>query len=70
LCVKTIPRNTATVIEQGRAADTPAALVQEGSTDAQRVVRGTLGSIADDARTAGIRPPAVVVIGDVVTALA
>jgi uroporphyrin-III C-methyltransferase/precorrin-2 dehydrogenase/sirohydrochlorin ferrochelatase len=68
--LKNLPRITATLIEQGRAADTPAALVQEGSTDAQRVVRGTLGSIADDARTAGIRPPAVVVIGDVVTALA
>jgi uroporphyrin-III C-methyltransferase/precorrin-2 dehydrogenase/sirohydrochlorin ferrochelatase len=68
--LKNLPRITATLIEQGRAAGTPAALVQEGSTDAQRVVRGTLGSIADDARTAGIRPPAVVVIGDVVTVLA
>jgi uroporphyrin-III C-methyltransferase/precorrin-2 dehydrogenase/sirohydrochlorin ferrochelatase len=68
--LKNLPRITATLIEQGRAAGTPAALVQEGSTDAQRVVRGTLGSIAADARTAGIRPPAVVVVGDVVTALA
>jgi uroporphyrin-III C-methyltransferase/precorrin-2 dehydrogenase/sirohydrochlorin ferrochelatase len=68
--LKNLPRITAALIERGRSADTPAALVQEGSTDAQRVVRGTLGSIADDARTAGIRSPAVVVIGDVVTALA
>jgi uroporphyrin-III C-methyltransferase/precorrin-2 dehydrogenase/sirohydrochlorin ferrochelatase len=67
--LKNLPRITAALIEQGRAADTPAALVQEGSTDAQRVVRGTLATIAADARTAGIRPPAVVVIGDVVTAL-
>jgi uroporphyrin-III C-methyltransferase/precorrin-2 dehydrogenase/sirohydrochlorin ferrochelatase len=67
--LKNLPRITATLIDQGRPAGTPAALVQEGSTDAQRVVRGTLGSIAADARAAGIRPPAVVVIGDVVTAL-
>jgi uroporphyrin-III C-methyltransferase/precorrin-2 dehydrogenase/sirohydrochlorin ferrochelatase len=33
------------------------------------VLRSTLGAVAADAREAGIRPPAVVVIGDVVTAL-
>jgi uroporphyrin-III C-methyltransferase/precorrin-2 dehydrogenase/sirohydrochlorin ferrochelatase len=68
--LKNLPEITATLVEQGRAADTPAAIVQEGSTDAQRVVRGTLGSIAADARAAGIRPPAVVVIGEVVATLA
>jgi uroporphyrin-III C-methyltransferase/precorrin-2 dehydrogenase/sirohydrochlorin ferrochelatase len=58
------------LIAEGRPADTPAAVVQEGSTDAQRVLRGTLGTIAADARAAGIRPPATVVIGDVVAVLA
>jgi uroporphyrin-III C-methyltransferase / precorrin-2 dehydrogenase / sirohydrochlorin ferrochelatase len=58
------------LIDEGRAADTPAAVVQEGSTDAQRVLRGTLGTVAADAEAAGIRPPATVVIGDVVAALA
>jgi uroporphyrin-III C-methyltransferase/precorrin-2 dehydrogenase/sirohydrochlorin ferrochelatase len=58
------------LIADGRAADTPAAVVQEGSTDAQRVLRSTLGAVAADVRAAGIRPPAVVVVGDVVTALA
>mgnify|MGYP003911943595 CR=1 FL=1 len=46
------------------------ALVQEGSTDAQRVLRTTLGMVAEDAAAAGIRPPAVVVIGEVVDVLA
>jgi uroporphyrin-III C-methyltransferase/precorrin-2 dehydrogenase/sirohydrochlorin ferrochelatase len=68
--LKNLHEITATLVERGRAADTPAAIVQEGSTDAQRVVRGTLGSIAADARSAGIRPPAVVVIGEVVATLA
>jgi uroporphyrin-III C-methyltransferase/precorrin-2 dehydrogenase/sirohydrochlorin ferrochelatase len=58
------------LIDEGRASGTPAAVVQEGSTDAQRVLRGTLGTVAADAEAAGIRPPATVVIGDVVEALA
>jgi len=43
--------------------------VQEGTTGAQRVLRSTLGAVAGDLAAAGLRPPAVVVIGDVVTAL-
>jgi uroporphyrin-III C-methyltransferase/precorrin-2 dehydrogenase/sirohydrochlorin ferrochelatase len=54
------------LIAEGRPAETPAAVVQEGSTAHQRSLRGTLGSIASDAAEAGIRPPAIVVIGDVV----
>jgi uroporphyrin-III C-methyltransferase / precorrin-2 dehydrogenase / sirohydrochlorin ferrochelatase len=68
--LKNLPVIAGTLLGEGRAADTPAAVVQEGSTDAQRVLRSTLSRIAADTREAGIRPPAVVVIGDVVTALA
>jgi uroporphyrin-III C-methyltransferase/precorrin-2 dehydrogenase/sirohydrochlorin ferrochelatase len=67
--LKNLPAIAARLIAEGRAADTPAAAVQEGSTDAQRVLRGTLGSIAVACREAGIRPPAVVVVGDVVATL-
>ena len=31
----------------------------------QKVVRGTLASIADDIAAAGVRPPAITVIGSV-----
>jgi uroporphyrin-III C-methyltransferase/precorrin-2 dehydrogenase/sirohydrochlorin ferrochelatase len=68
--LKNLPHIAATLLRHGRAADTPAALVQEGSTDHQRVLRSTLGSVAEDAATAGIRPPAVVVVGEVVDVLA
>jgi len=68
--LKNLPRIAERLIAEGKPADTPAAVVQEGSTDAQRVIRGTLGSIAAAAAEAGIRPPAVVVIGGVVEALA
>jgi uroporphyrin-III C-methyltransferase/precorrin-2 dehydrogenase/sirohydrochlorin ferrochelatase len=68
--LKNLPAIAAALIEHGKAADTPAAVVQEGSTDSQRVVHSTLGRVDADTRAAGLRPPAVVVIGDVVTTLA
>jgi len=68
--LKNLAAIAAALIAGGRATDTPVAVVQEGSTDAQRMLRGTLATVAADTREAGIRPPAVVVIGDVVTALA
>jgi uroporphyrin-III C-methyltransferase/precorrin-2 dehydrogenase/sirohydrochlorin ferrochelatase len=68
--LKNLPRIAERLLAEGKPAGTPAAVVQEGSTDAQRVLRGTLGSIAADAAEAGIRPPAVVVIGGVVETLA
>ena len=53
------------LIEGGRDASTPAALVQEASTPRQRVVTGTLATIADVARDVGIEAPALFVVGDV-----
>jgi uroporphyrin-III C-methyltransferase/precorrin-2 dehydrogenase/sirohydrochlorin ferrochelatase len=49
----------------GRPADTPVAVVQEGSTRTQRVVRATLDKVAEEIVAEGIRPPAVIVIGPV-----
>jgi uroporphyrin-III C-methyltransferase/precorrin-2 dehydrogenase/sirohydrochlorin ferrochelatase len=67
--LKNLPAIAATLLDHGRAAYTPAAVVQEGTMGSQRVLRSTLGEVADAAATAGIRPPAVVVVGEVVTAL-
>jgi uroporphyrin-III C-methyltransferase/precorrin-2 dehydrogenase/sirohydrochlorin ferrochelatase len=64
-----LPSIVDTLLEHGRSADTPVAVVQDGTTKAQRVVCGTLDEIADIVRTHHIHPPAVVVIGDVVNAL-
>jgi uroporphyrin-III C-methyltransferase/precorrin-2 dehydrogenase/sirohydrochlorin ferrochelatase len=66
MAVDKLPAITAALVAHGRDASTPAAVVQEGSTAGQRVLRGTLGEIAAAAREAGIRPPAIAVIGDVV----
>jgi uroporphyrin-III C-methyltransferase len=52
------------LISHGRAADTPAALIQEGTTLNQVIVTGTLANIVEKARA--IRPPAVLIVGEVV----
>ncbi|MEV4613640.1 uroporphyrinogen-III C-methyltransferase [Kitasatospora sp. NPDC049258] len=60
----------AKLIEAGRPADTPVAVVQEGTTAAQRRVDATLATVAATVAAERIRPPAVIVIGEVVHVLA
>jgi len=55
----------AALIEAGKAAGTPVCVTQSGTTAAQRSVVGTLATIAADVAQAGIRSPAVTVIGAV-----
>jgi uroporphyrin-III C-methyltransferase/precorrin-2 dehydrogenase/sirohydrochlorin ferrochelatase len=64
--VSTLAAATAALIEHGKPASTPAAVVESGFTDQQRTTTGTLATIADLARERGVAPPAVIVIGDVV----
>lgn len=67
--LKNLAAITATLIAHGRPPRTPAAVVQEATTGAQRVLRSTLEAVAAEALAADVRPPAVVVVGDVVGAL-
>lgn len=50
----------------GMAPTTPAALVQWGTEPYQRTVTGTLADIAEKGREAGLEPPVVAVVGEVV----
>ncbi|GAA3072123.1 hypothetical protein GCM10020000_66040 [Streptomyces olivoverticillatus] len=43
------------------------AVVQEGTTAAQRRVDATLATAGERVKAEGIRPPTVIVIGEVVT---
>ena len=52
------------LIEHGRPASTPAAVVSAGTTDHERVVTAPLGAIARAAE--GLPTPALVVVGEVV----
>ncbi|MGB2570257.1 uroporphyrinogen-III C-methyltransferase [Micromonospora citrea] len=58
-----------TLTGHGKDPATPVAVIQEGTTGAQRSLRSTLGAVAADVVAAGLRPPAIVVIGSVVGAL-
>ncbi|MDI3407157.1 uroporphyrinogen-III C-methyltransferase [Streptomyces cavernicola] len=54
------------LIAHGRAPETPVALVQEGTTATQRRVDATLATVGETAKAEDVRPPAVIVIGEVV----
>jgi uroporphyrin-III C-methyltransferase len=61
-----LPRIAARLIEGGRAASTPAAVIASGSTPEQRVVTAPLASVAAAASAAQLTAPALIVVGDVV----
>lgn len=64
--VERLDEITASLLAAGRPAAQPAALVRWGSTPQQMVVAATLGTISEEARARGLRPPAALVVGDVV----
>ncbi|MGW2381825.1 uroporphyrinogen-III C-methyltransferase [Streptomyces sp. NPDC001658] len=64
--VGTIGKVAETLIAHGKSPETPVALVQEGTTAAQRRVDATLATVADVVREQDVKPPAVIVIGEVV----
>lgn len=57
---------TRELVAHGRDPGTPAALIERGTTEAQRTVVSTLGALAAAAAAAGLEAPVVVVVGDVV----
>ncbi len=52
-------------LRQGYGEDTPVAVIQKASWPEQKVVRGTLGDIADKVTAAGISKTALIIVGDV-----
>jgi uroporphyrinogen III methyltransferase/synthase len=64
--MKNLEKIVEALLAHGRGPDTPAAVVMEGGTPRQRVATAPLGELAVRAREAGLRAPAVVVVGDVV----
>ena len=64
--VRNLPAIVQRLIEAGRAAATPAALIRRGTHPDQRVVDGSLGTIVARAKEAGLKPPAIFLVGDVV----
>ncbi len=63
--VERLPQIAARLVEHGRAASTPVAVIEWGTLPRQRVVSGTLETIVATARDAGVGAPAVTVVGEV-----
>ena len=61
--VRNLPRIAERLTAAGRAADEPAAVVERGTLPGQRAVEGTLGDIARVVAEAGVRAPAITVVG-------
>lgn len=49
----------------GARPDTPVAIIERGTMEGQRMTRGTLTDIVRSAAETGVKPPAIIVIGDV-----
>lgn len=54
------------LIAGGKSADTPAAVIQSGGTARQKTVTGTLDTIPKKVKAAGLKTPAIIVVGNVV----
>ena len=64
--IKNLPVITEKLIKYGRSPETPVAVVRWASTPQQHSVVGTLATITEVVRQAGIKPPALVIVGEVV----
>ena len=57
---------SARLVEHGLPADWPAALVEEGTSQRQRVITGTLADLAAKVQAAGVTGASLVIVGEVV----
>ncbi len=64
--VENLPHITEKLIENGRNANTPAAVIRWGTKPEQEVLVTTVGEAAQAVEKAGIKPPAIFIVGEVV----
>jgi len=64
--IKSLPIITEQLINAGRSKSTPAALIRKGTHSDQQVVIGTLENLAELVKRHNIKPPSLIIIGDVV----
>lgn len=65
--VRRLPDNVAALRRNGVSADTPVATIERATRSDEFTVTGRLDTIADRAERVGVEPPAVTVVGDVVS---
>jgi len=64
--IESLPTLVDKLIIGGIDSSKPVAIIENGSLNQQRTITGTMNSIVNDAKKADIKPPAVIVIGEVV----
>jgi uroporphyrin-III C-methyltransferase len=64
--VARLPQIVERLLVHGRDEATPAAIIENGTLATERVVVSTLGRLVEDARTAAVQPPAILVVGETV----
>ncbi len=64
--MKNLPMIASRLIDAGKPGSTPAAVIHRGTLPAQRVAVGTLETIVDEVKTAGLKPPSIILVGEVV----
>ncbi|HWE01181.1 MAG TPA: uroporphyrinogen-III C-methyltransferase [Tepidisphaeraceae bacterium] len=65
--VKSLPRICAKLVEHGMAPDTPAACIRWGTTARQKTIVGALSDLAQKVADAKLAPPAITIVGKVVS---
>jgi uroporphyrin-III C-methyltransferase/precorrin-2 dehydrogenase/sirohydrochlorin ferrochelatase len=60
------PQIAAALLDGGRSAGTPVAVVSDGTMPGERTVLSTLGELTHDLDAQHVRPPAIIVVGEVV----
>lgn len=66
MAVENAPSIAAALLAGGRADSTPVAVICDGTMPGERTVLSTLAGLGTDLATHGVRPPAIIVVGDVV----
>lgn len=65
--ITTLRQSMQRMIEHGRKPETPVAIVRWATTNEQRVLVGTVADIADKVEKLSFKPPAITIVGDVVS---
>jgi uroporphyrin-III C-methyltransferase/precorrin-2 dehydrogenase/sirohydrochlorin ferrochelatase len=66
MAVQNLPRIADRLVAGGRDPLTPVAIISEGTMPGERTLLSTLGSVEEDMTRDAVRPPAIVVVGEVV----
>ncbi|MBC2934947.1 uroporphyrinogen-III C-methyltransferase [Nocardioides sp. zg-1228] len=66
MAVDNAPAIADALVSGGRGAETPVAVIVDGTMPTERTVLSTLGTLADDLAAHRVEPPAIIVVGEVV----